>query len=55
MEDIKFWEINVNRDDCQTGLSDYLNFELVIARVKTFYDSIFGKEPMNRILFYVIT
>jgi hypothetical protein len=49
----KYWEINANLDDGQSGLSNYQAFEDTIKSIKDYYDRVFGKEIMNRIPFYV--
>ena len=50
---MRYWEINGNLDDEQSGISNYHAFQHAVCVTKLYYDSVFGVERMNRIPFYV--
>jgi hypothetical protein len=49
----RYWEINGNLNNDQSGLSNYQAFQHVVSSIKNYYDKVFGEEIMNRIPFLV--
>ena len=49
----KYWEINGNLDDEQSGIKNYQDFQKVISAVKKYYDDTFGADIMKKVPFYV--
>lgn len=50
---MRYWEINGNLDDAQSGLANYSQFEQAICRVKKFFDDVFGADRLNSIDLFV--
>ena len=50
---MRYWEINGNLDDKQTGLAKYQLFQKAVYATKTYFDEVFGASRMNQIYFYV--
>lgn len=50
---MRYWEINGNLDDTQSGLVNYSQFEHAICRVKSFFDNVFGVDRLNSIGLFV--
>ena len=50
---MRYWEINGNLDDSQTGILNYQIFQNAVCVTKQYYDRIFGIDIMNRVPFYV--
>ena len=50
---MRYWEINGNLDDEESGLANYQIFQKAVCAIKFYYDKVFGTDLMNRIPFYV--
>ena len=50
---MKYWEINGNLADSESGMSNFNTFLHVVCRVKAAYDAAFGLSIMNKVKLYV--
>ena len=50
---MRYWEINGNLNDKETGIANYQVFQKAVCATKTYFDEVFGSNRMNQVFFYV--
>ena len=50
---MKYWEINRSLNNKLDGIKKYDEFEKTVCEIKAYFDTVFGVERMNKVLFYV--